>query len=145
MFSRHKKIISLLYLLADAVLALVSFGLAQWVRSRLITPRPLYPVSNYLWIIPLGVGLWIVVGLISGIYGEIQEEKLSRVFWDPVKVAFLGTALLFAVTFAFKLQYISRLLLGLYAVIDLSAMILFRLAARQLGDPLRRTFGGHCT
>lgn len=132
-----------LYLLADATAALISFALAEWVRAELITPRPLYPVSNYFWIIPLVVAIWIGVGLTTGIYREIQEEKLLRVFWDPVKVAFLGTALLFAVTFAFKLQFISRLLLGLYAFIDLLAMVLFRLAARRLGDPLRRTFGGY--
>jgi exopolysaccharide biosynthesis polyprenyl glycosylphosphotransferase len=50
---------------------------------------------------------------------------------------------LFATTFAFKLVFISRLLLALYAAILLLAMIAFRLAARRLGDPLRRTFGGY--
>ncbi|HUX10586.1 MAG TPA: sugar transferase [Terriglobia bacterium] len=143
MFSRHKRMIGFLYLLADAALALASFGLAYWVRAQFITPQPLYPDSNYLWIVPYAIALWIGVGLMTGSYGEIQEEKLLRTFWDPVKVAFLGTALLFATIFAFKLVYISRLLLGLYAIIELLAMIAFRLAARRLGDPLRRTFGGY--
>jgi len=135
--------IGILYLLADAVLAMASFGLAYWVRAQFITPHPLYPDSNYVWIVPYAIVLWIGVGLATGSYGEIQEEKLLLTFWDPVKVAFLGTALLFATIFAFKLVYISRLLLGLYAIIDLLAMVTFRLAARRLGDPLRRTFGGY--
>ena len=143
MFSRHKRMIGILYLLADAVLAMASFGLAYWVRAQFITPHPLYPDSNYVWIVPYAIVLWIGVGLATGSYGEIQEEKLLLTFWDPVKVAFLGTALLFATIFAFKLVYISRLLLGLYAIIDLLAMVTFRLAARRLGDPLRRTFGGY--
>ncbi len=135
--------IGVLYLLADAVLALASFGLAYEIRSRLVTPRPLYPPSHYLWIVPLAVGLWIFVGLASGIYREIQEEDLRRAFVDPAKVGFTATTLLFAITFAFKLEYISRLLLGFYAALDLGAMILFRLVAWQLGTPLWRAFGGY--
>ncbi|HXH48379.1 MAG TPA: hypothetical protein VNM47_03320, partial [Terriglobia bacterium] len=143
MFSRHKQMMGVLYLLADATLALASFALAYWVRARFITPQPLYRDPNYFWIIPYAIVLWIVVGLVSGSYREIQEENLLRTFWDPFKAAFLGTALLFATIFAFKLVYISRLLLALYAIILLLAMIGFRLAARRLGDPLRRNFGGY--
>ncbi len=143
MFSRHKRMMGVFYLAADAALALGSFALAHWLRSEVITPRPFYPATNYLWIVPLVVLLWAGVGLMTGIYREIQEEKLSLTLWDPLKVAFLGTALLFAITFAFKLEYISRLLLGFYALTDFFVMVAFRLAARSLGDPLRRTFGGY--
>lgn len=143
MFSRHKRMIGILYLLADAALGLASFALAYWVRVRFITRQPFFPDPNYLWIVPYAIALWLFIGLATGTYREIQEEKLLRTFWDPVKVAFLGTALLFATIFAFKLVYISRLLLGFYAIIDLLAMVAFRLAARRLGDPLRRTFGGY--
>jgi exopolysaccharide biosynthesis polyprenyl glycosylphosphotransferase len=143
MFSRHKQMMGVLYLLADATLAFAGFALAYWVRARFITPQPLYRDPNYFWIIPYAIVLWIVVGLVTGSYREIQEENLLRAFWDPFKAAFLGTALLFATIFAFKLVYISRLLLALYAIILLLGMIGFRLAARRLGDPLRRTFGGY--
>jgi exopolysaccharide biosynthesis polyprenyl glycosylphosphotransferase len=143
MFSRHKRMMGVLYLLADATLALASFALAYWARLQFITLQPLYPDSNYLWIVPYAVVLWLVVGVVTGTYREIQEENLLRSFWDPFKAAFLGTMILFATIFAFKLVYISRLFLALYAFILLLAMIAFRLATRRLGDPLRRTFGGY--
>jgi exopolysaccharide biosynthesis polyprenyl glycosylphosphotransferase len=142
MFSRHDRIIGALYLLADALLALGSFWLAHWVRAHLVTPRPLYPAFYYLWIVPVAVGLWAGVGLALGIYREIREEELRRAFVDPVKVGFVSTTLLFAFVFAFRLEYISRLLLGFYAAIDLVLMVLFRLVARRLSEPLRRAFGG---
>lgn len=142
MFSRHNRIIGLLYLAADALLALGSFALAHRVRSDFITPRPLYPLAKYFWIVPLAVGLWMAVGIAAGIYREIREEELSRAFSDPLKVGVLATTLLFALTYAFKLEYISRLLLGLYAVCDLAAMIVFRLIARRFGGPLRRRLAG---
>ncbi len=131
------------YLAADALMALASFALAWWTRLNVITPRPLYPLSNYLWIVPLGVGIWLLVGLLSGVYAGIQEEEPRRAFLDPLKVGLLSATVLFAVTFAFKLEYISRLLLGFYAVFDLVLMTAFRLLARGLGEPLRRVFGGY--
>ena len=66
MFSRHKRMIGVLYLLADATLALASFALAYWVRLQFITPQPLYSDSNYVWIIPYAIVLWIAVGLATG-------------------------------------------------------------------------------
>jgi len=143
MFARHNRMVGGVYLLADALLALASFWLAHWVRSSLITPRPLYPAFYYLWIVPVAVGIWIGVGLAAGIYREIREEELRRAFADPLKVAVVSTILLFAFTFAFKLEYISRLLLGFYAVADLAAMSLFRLLARQWSEPLRRSLAGY--
>lgn len=140
MFSRHNRMMGTLYLLADAALALGSFGLAYWTRSHLVSPRPLYPLPYYFWIVALGI--WIGVGLAAGIYREIREEDLRRAFADPATVGLVSTTLLFALTFAFKQVYISRLLLGFYAVFDLVATILFRLLARQVGEPLRRIFGG---
>jgi len=142
MFSRHNRMIGVLYLCADALLALISFWAAWRVRAYYIIPRPLYSLSNYPWIVPLSVGIWIMVGLLAGIYREIKEEDLRRAFLDPLKVGLIGTVLLFAATFAVKFQYLSRLLLVLYAATALLAMTLFRLVARCFAGPLRRSLAG---
>jgi exopolysaccharide biosynthesis polyprenyl glycosylphosphotransferase len=142
MFARHNRMIGVLYLCADLVLGLLSFWMAHTVRLRLAGVRPLFPLSNYPWVIPLAVGIWILVGLASGIYREIREEELRRAFLAPLKVGVIATTLLFAITFAFKLEIISRLLLGIYATTDLVAMTIFRLIARQLAGPLRRSVAG---
>ncbi len=141
MFARHQRVIGVLYLLADGALALASFALAYAVRSRLVTPRPLYPLSHYPWLAPLAVGIWLGVGLAAGLYREAPD--LRRSLTGPVKVAAFATTLLFAVTFAFKLTYVSRLLMGFYAVFDLGAMVVFRLLARELSGPLRRALGNY--
>lgn len=142
MFSRHNRIIGLFYLAADIVLALASFVLAHWVRFNMSFIRPLAPLSYYTWIIPVCVGIWVAVGLATGIYREIHEEEFRRVITDPLKVAFPATTILFAFTFALQLEYLSRLLLGFYAATDLVMMVLFRWVARRHGDRLRRMFSG---
>jgi exopolysaccharide biosynthesis polyprenyl glycosylphosphotransferase len=141
MFSRHNRMIGTLYMLADAVLALASFWAAHALRSHLATLRPLYPAYYYIWIIPLAVGIWIGVGLAAGIYREIREDELGRAFFDPLKVSLISTMLLLALTSAVKVGYISRLMLGFFATLDLVAMVSFRLLARHLGGVLRRRFG----
>jgi exopolysaccharide biosynthesis polyprenyl glycosylphosphotransferase len=142
MFSRHNRLIGAFYVCADVLLALISFWLAWEIRSYLITPRPLYSLSNYPWIVPLAVGIWIVVGLLAGIYREINEEDLSRAFLDPLKAGFGAVVLLFAATYAIKFQYLSRLLLVLFSATDLVATTVFRLLARRFAGPLRRSLAG---
>jgi exopolysaccharide biosynthesis polyprenyl glycosylphosphotransferase len=142
MFSRHNRIIGAFYLCADMLLALISFWLAWEIRTYLITPRPLYSLSNYPWVVPLAVGIWIVVGLLAGIYREINEEDLRRAFLDPLKAGFGAMVLLFAATYAIKFQYLSRLLLVLFSATALVATTLFRLLARRFAGPLRRSLAG---
>jgi exopolysaccharide biosynthesis polyprenyl glycosylphosphotransferase len=142
MFARHNRMFGLFYLCADFVLALGSFGLASEIRAHLPIKPPFIPLSHYPGIVPLAVALWIGVGLAAGIYREVHEEDLRRAFGDPLKVSLVSTTLLFAVTFALKLDFISRLLLGFYALIDLFLMICFRLLARRFAAPLRRSVAG---
>jgi exopolysaccharide biosynthesis polyprenyl glycosylphosphotransferase len=142
MLARHNRVIGVFFLLGDCILALVSFGLASGIRYHLPSVVPLYPLSNYPLIIPLTVVLWVGVGLAAGIYREAHEEDLRRAFTEPLKIAIAATTLLFAIIFALKLAFISRLLLGIYALIDLLLMIIFRLAVRRYAARLRRSVAG---
>ena len=142
MFARHNRLIGLLYLFADFLLVLASFGLACALRAHLPGARQFFPISNYPWIVPLIVALWIGTGLVAGIYREVHEEDLRRAFADPLKVGLAATILLFAVISVIKFEYISRLLLGIYASIDFLMMICFRLVARSFAAPLRRSVSG---
>lgn len=141
MFARHNRLIGVIYLFADLLVALASFALAHELRAHL-TERHLYPLVFYPWIVPLSVALWIGVGVAAGIYRTVREEDLRRVFADPFKVGLASIVLLLAFTSALKLVYISRLLLGLYALVDCFLMISFRLIARRYAAGLRRSVAG---
>jgi exopolysaccharide biosynthesis polyprenyl glycosylphosphotransferase len=142
MFARHNRLIGVFFLVVDVLVALASFGLALAIRSHLAGARPLYPLSNYPWMIPLTALLWVGVGVAAGIYREVREEDLRRAFADPLKIGLAATILLFAVISALKLEFISRLLLVIYALIDLLLMIIFRLVAWRFAAPLRRSVAG---
>ncbi len=132
MFARHKRMIGRLYLAGDALVAVASFALAYALRAHVFSPRPLYSPENYLWIVPLVAGLWVGTGVVLGVYRDVRENEWRSALTAPLKVSFLAALLLFAVTSAFRLEYISRLLLGFYVIIDLALMVAFRLVARRL-------------
>ncbi len=142
MFSRHNRMIGVLYALTDALLALASFFAAHWIRLHLSGLRPFYPVWYYLWILPLLPALWVGAGWVTGLYRDVEADEPRRALTGPIKVAVIATVLLFAFISAFKLEYISRSLLGLYATIDLVLMIVFRRAASRALGRLWASSGG---
>jgi FlaA1/EpsC-like NDP-sugar epimerase len=142
MFARHNRLIGIFFLAVDVLLALGSFNLAVEIRSHLHQARAFYPLSHYPWFIPLAVLLWAGVGVVAGIYREVREEDLRRAFADPLKVGIASTITLFALIFALQLEYVSRLALVIYAVIDLVLMVAFRLMAWRFAEPLHRTVAG---
>ena len=142
MFSRHNRMIGVLYALADALLMFVSFFAAEWIRLHLRGLRPLYPVWYYLWILPVLPALWVGAGWITGLYRSVEADGPRRALTGPVKAAVIATVLLFAFISAFKLEYISRSLLGLFAAVDLVLMILFRVAAGRALGRLGASAGG---
>jgi exopolysaccharide biosynthesis polyprenyl glycosylphosphotransferase len=142
MFTRHNRLMGILYLFTDFLLVLASLGLARVLRGHFPGARQFFPVSNYPWIIPLVLALWIGAGFVAGIYRDIREEDSRRAFGDPLKVGLIATVLLFAFISVIKFEYISRLLLGIFALVDLFLMIGFRLLARTFAAPLRRSISG---
>lgn len=128
MFSRHNRMLGVLYAASDGFLALFSFWLARQIRMGMATARPLYPVSYYLWILPLVIALWLAVGWVTGLYREPGEETFRRTVYAALKVSLVSSVLLFALIFLSKFPYISRTLLALYVGVEFLLMVLLRLA-----------------
>lgn len=132
MFARQKRMLGVLYAVTDGLVAILSFWLARQIRLHIVTLRPLYPVSYYLWIIPLLVALWVCVGWITGLYREVEVQSFRRTATATFKVTLFAALLLFAFIFLSKFPYISRTLVALYAAVDYVLMVLYRLAAGSI-------------
>jgi exopolysaccharide biosynthesis polyprenyl glycosylphosphotransferase len=142
MFSRHNRMVGVLYAAGDCAVALLSFWLARQIRLGMAGVRPLYPVSYYLWIVPLVIALWLCVGWITGLYHDVDEANFRRSVAAALKVTLLASLLLFAFIFLTKFPYISRTLLALYVGLDFLLMLVYRLAAAVLLARLRTSVGG---
>src|SRR5215469_14089669 len=142
MFSRQNRMIAVLYMVGDALLALASYWFAYSARAQL-NPHfgLLWFEPFYAWIIPLIPLMWTGAGLACGVYSDIIEEDWRFVLWAPLKVCAVCSLVLFALTFAVKAEHISRLVMIFFLTSDLTAMIIFRMLTRHFGGALREAFG----
>ncbi len=143
MFSSENRLLRALYMALDGLIAVTSFWTAQAVRSRIPWIRGLFPIYNYVWILPLILFIWIAVGWANGLYTRALEARLLRVVPLLIKISIFSILLLFAATFAIHYEYLSRSLLGIFALFDLMGMIGLRILTAKWNEPLHRALGGY--
>jgi exopolysaccharide biosynthesis polyprenyl glycosylphosphotransferase len=143
MFSSENRLFGALYVALDGLIAVASFWAAEAVRSRLPGIRTLFPIYNYLWILPLILFIWLVVGWANGLYTRAIDSRLLRIIPLIVKTSIVSTLLLFAATFAIHYQFLSRTLLAMFVVFDFIGMVILRILAARWNEPLHRAVGGY--
>jgi exopolysaccharide biosynthesis polyprenyl glycosylphosphotransferase len=130
--------------ITDGLLLLLAFPLAYTVKTRVLPAdlTSLYDPSVYF----APAGIFAIAMLVfldrRGAYGPLAFLHLRELF-VPVATAF-GQALLvgFAILFAFKLGYVSRLFVGLYAATGLFLLLSSRLTLRRFAARLRASGAG---
>ena len=142
MFSSQNRLLRALYVVLDGLIAVASFWIAEGIRSHIPWLRGLFPVYNYIWIIPLILLIWLSVGWASGLYTQALERPPLQVVPLLIKISIFSTLLLFAATFAIQYHYLSRSLLCIFAVIDLLAMTGLRALTARWNEPLHHALGG---
>lgn len=70
--------------------------------------RKLYPIEDYLWVLPTLVILWIGLFFAFGMYVSFRLKGAWEILWIVVRVAVLGFLLFSNIYFLFKILYLSR-------------------------------------
>ncbi|MGH9432934.1 MAG: sugar transferase [Terriglobia bacterium] len=143
MFSSENRLLGALYVALDGLIAVASFWAAQAVRAHLPWIRGLFPIYNYIWILPLILFIWLTVAWADGLYTRALEVRLLRVIPLIIKISVFSTLLLFAATFAIHYEYLSRSLLCIFVVFDLAGMVGLRVLTARWNEPLHRAIGGY--
>lgn len=83
------------FLVADLALVAVAFFAAYWIRGDLLPQMelsgPLYPLADYLPLLPLMLVIWAAFLAFSGRYQSHRTASLLRETWDVVKLGILAT------------------------------------------------------
>jgi exopolysaccharide biosynthesis polyprenyl glycosylphosphotransferase len=143
MFSSENRLLRALFVALDALIALVSFWIAQEIRARMARIWGLNPAYNYVGIVPIILLIWITVGWAHGLYDRPLHERPLRLVPRLIRITIFSTLVLFAVTFAIHYLRLSRFLLLIFALIDLLGMLALRLITAKWNEPLHRALGGH--
>jgi exopolysaccharide biosynthesis polyprenyl glycosylphosphotransferase len=144
MISRRRQIQVVLQLVGDVLATATALLLAYWLRfdvEMLPVTKGVPPLAPYLGLIPVTTVLWPLVFYFQGLY---QRPRARSRFDEAVRVLVavaLATALLTAgLTFYREFSY-SRLVLGIFAVVDMIAVIGTRWLIAAVLKRIRRSGG----
>lgn len=144
MIARRRQLQVVLQLVGDVVATAVAMLLAYWLRFTVeIVPvtKGVPELGPYLRLIPVTTVLWPVVFYFQGLY---QRRRARSRFDESMRVLVgvaLATALLTAgLSFYREFSY-SRMVLGIFAVVDLILVALVRWAIAATLKRIRRSGG----
>lgn len=110
----------------DTLVILISFFLAYFLADSLkqylpdpYQARQLYELSHYGWVMVFDLAMSLVLLYLFGFYTYSRTFNLFDTFLNLSKMAVVGFLLLIAMLFLLRIQDVSRLLLGVYAVTKL--------------------------
>lgn len=144
MIKRKYRIAYFIHSLVESCITISSFILAYLIRKQLPTPPfgPLFPFSNYMVLLLVILLLWNL--LFAGI-----RARRTGIAVDPFEVVkevgatvLLGSIMISAGIFFFKLEYISRPFIAIFAVVNFTLLCGFRIYAKTELNQFRSLFDG---
>jgi exopolysaccharide biosynthesis polyprenyl glycosylphosphotransferase len=140
MLRERAKLVSQFLFFSDIVITILSFILAYWARQALFSEKvgQLFPLVQYLQLLPIIILVWAFFLHFHKIYKSYRTLSLFREFWDLFKVTFCSGLCLILFIFAFKYQFVSRLFIGTFLIINFMVLCLERGLIRLLARYMRR-------
>jgi exopolysaccharide biosynthesis polyprenyl glycosylphosphotransferase len=147
MIGRRARALSTLVFCLDLMAVPVAFVSAYLIRIQL--PRtaifhPLYPLGTYLWLLLLIVPTWALTLWVARASTAPRMRTLKRAIMRAALATAVGALVLAALAFGLKLEFLSRSLVALFAILHFVLMVLFRVvvalrlrAAARHGERLR--------
>src|SRR5579859_2090048 len=128
---RHLTRVFSYYLLELLVVAAAFFG-AYWFRARTDAwwGLAVAPISAYLWLLPISVGIWAVLLWFPNTYDGFRSRSTGMHVILTGVTCVLGAVALFAVITILKRYYINRSVVGLISFAAFVGLTLTRLSAR---------------
>jgi exopolysaccharide biosynthesis polyprenyl glycosylphosphotransferase len=144
MLKQKARAVALGVLAGDLALTALSLPVAYLIRHGVLTsisptlfPTPLHPFDRYLFLLVLILPFWTVMLSVAGFYRSHRTLPLAEEIWAATKVAFGGTAVLALVVYGLRLEFVSRWLLVVFAIVNFAFLATEKVALRLLSRWVR--------
>lgn len=129
-FTPQKKLMIFL----DILLTVVSFILAYYIRASFIFHRypSLYELEKYLWVLWVIVPSWPIIFKRMGLYNGVLKLELSELVFALGKAVIIGSLIIASAIFASDDDLFSRLLFGIFIILNFLLLLLERIILRQI-------------
>ncbi len=136
----HNILIVRFHVLIEICLTIISFALA-YVTKKQWLPFPyagLAVAPDYFTVLLLIIIIWYLVFNCFGLYESYQKQRFGQIIWNMVKAVCVSMAVLLICLFIFKITDISRILLGIFFIINTIFLGLSKATAYLLRNKLRK-------
>jgi exopolysaccharide biosynthesis polyprenyl glycosylphosphotransferase len=112
----------------DLFLIAVSFIVAYHIKANSLPEfyRGLHPAASYQTIFLLIIIIWYFSLNFFGVYASLRIQSYYQVAWRVVKANAIAIAILSFAIYCLKINDISRLMMGIFFVLNISLLLIFR-------------------
>jgi len=141
MLKQRNEQIQLAVRLGDAVITVVAFFVAYWLR-RSVWLQPYYgPMASFdtiSWILAASLVLHIILYPFLGFYQPLRIKPISKIISAVLKVFITEFFILGSLIFIFQAKATSRYFFGLFLAINYSVLLFQRISARVVLANIRQ-------
>ncbi len=144
MIKRKYRIAYLTFSFVESLVTVFSFLLAYLIRKQMPGPLfgPLFPFSDYLILLVVIVLLWNLLFAMVRAQRTGPAEDPFEVIQEVGLTVGLGGILISAAIFFFKLEFISRPFIAIFALVNFLSLCGFRIYAKAFLSRLRKALDG---
>jgi exopolysaccharide biosynthesis polyprenyl glycosylphosphotransferase len=113
-------------MLFDASATTLCFLAAYAFREASIGGSPALPLGAYLALLPVTIPLWLFMLTAFGAYRAPLESPMSRMAFSVAIAVTVALMHLVVFVFALKLQFVSRMVLFVFAILDIAVLVAMR-------------------
>ncbi len=110
MIKERIKIFRRLMFVTDLLIVAVAFFVGYFLRDRI---TDIYPLSDYLWLLPMIVAIWGVFLYSFGVYESFRTKTSAEFITLILRIAFMGFLLLGGLFYIFRARTVSRGMISL--------------------------------
>jgi len=124
----------------DLCLTIVAFVWAYFIKRDYLPLgfRGLITDPNYYVILLMVLIIWYIVLYLSGLYEPYRQRSFSQIFWNTTKGVGIASAVLILSLYVIKIPKVSRLMIGLFVLLDIGLLTLSKAVAYGLFRHYRR-------
>jgi exopolysaccharide biosynthesis polyprenyl glycosylphosphotransferase len=144
MFEERSEQLRRVTTLLDLCITIIVFLAASWFRNLLLDHEPSAFLSHIAFL-PFILALWMLLLAFFGAYRSPGSTSSLAYTWAIARAVVAGLASLFTILFVMKIQYVSRGVVVIFAVLNVLALVGIRLGvvwyfqrALRQGDRFRR-------
>ena len=117
--------INRLHKILDICLTIMAF-IGAYVTKKYLFPKPflgLTTAPNYYVVLLAVIIIWYVTMDLFGLYGSLRIRRIGEICWTTVKAVTAAMMIMAFFMYFFKLQDVSRIMLGLFYLMDILLLV----------------------